>query len=61
VVDCRAPVAWLPTVGSLPLHPPEAVHEVAWVDVQFSVEVPPEAILVGAALSDTLAGGAGGS
>ncbi len=34
--------------------PPEAVHEVALVELQVSVEVPPEATLVGLAVSVTV-------
>ena len=48
----------LPFKASDPLQAPEAVHEVALLVVQVSVEVPPLATLVGFAVSDTL--GAGG-
>jgi hypothetical protein len=35
----------------VPVHPPEAVHDVALVELQVSVEVPPLAIVGGAAFS----------
>jgi hypothetical protein len=41
VVAVRAPVLWLPLVASAPLQPPEAVHDVASVELQVSVEAPP--------------------
>jgi hypothetical protein len=45
-----------------PLQEPEAVHEVALLELQVSVEEPPEVMLVGLALSDTVgAGFAGGA
>ena len=37
----RAPVLWLPLVASAPLQPPDAVHDVALVELQVSVEAPP--------------------
>ncbi len=41
-------------MARVPDQPPEAVHEVALVELQVSVEVPPEATLVGLALSATV-------
>ena len=54
VVAVRAPVLWLPLVASAPLQPPDAVHDVASVELQVSVEVPPLATVVGAALRDAV-------
>ena len=48
----RAPVLCVPLVALAPLQPapaPEAVHEVALVELQVSVEVPPLAMTEGAA------------
>ena len=41
--------ARVPLVGFVPLHPPAAVHEVAFVEYQVTVEILPDAILVGLA------------
>ena len=40
----------VPLVASAPVQPPDAVHEVASVLDQVSVELPPEGIVVGLAL-----------
>jgi hypothetical protein len=56
VVALSAPVVVEPLVASLPLQPPDAVQEVALVEDQVNVELPPLATLVGAALSETLGG-----
>jgi hypothetical protein len=50
----RAPVLCVPLTDSVPAHAPEAVHEVALVEAQVSVEAPPLATLVGLALKDTV-------
>jgi hypothetical protein len=50
VFDVSAPVLRLPLDGNAPLQPPEAVHAVALAEVHVSVEVPPEAIVVGFAV-----------
>jgi hypothetical protein len=48
VVAVNGPTLWWPlVVASAPLQPPEAVHDVAWVEVQVKVEVPPDATVVG--------------
>ena len=47
----------VPLVAFVPLHPPEAVHEVALVDDQVTVETLPDAMLVGLAKSVTVGGG----
>ena len=44
----------VPLVPSVPVQPPEAVHEVALVLDQVSVELLPEAIEVGLAVSVTV-------
>jgi hypothetical protein len=51
-------VLCVPFTGSVPPQAPEAVHEVALVDDQVNVEVPPLAMLFGLAISDTLGGAA---
>ena len=43
----RAPVLCVPLVALAPLQPPVAVHEVALVELQVSVEAPPLATEVG--------------
>src|SRR5262245_43199759 len=53
-----APVDSVPDVARDPVQPPDAVHEVAFVDDQVSVDVPPVVTLVGFAVRDTV--GAGG-
>ena len=47
----------VPDVACEPLHPPDATHEVAPVELQFTVTIPPDATLVGIAVSVTLGGG----
>jgi hypothetical protein len=46
----------LPLTGWLPLHAPEAVHEVALLEDQVNVELLPLDTLVGLALRETLGG-----
>jgi hypothetical protein len=58
VVAATGPVLRLPFADKVPLHPPEAVHAVALVELQVSVDEPPEATLAGEALK--LAVGAAG-
>jgi hypothetical protein len=53
VVTVSAPVEMLPLVGFVPLQPPEAVQEVAPLEVQDSIVVPPEAIADGFAVRVT--------
>jgi hypothetical protein len=45
-----APVLLVPLMASAPLQPPEAAHEVAWVEDQVKVELPPLPTEVGLAL-----------
>jgi len=52
-VDCE------PLMGLLPDQAPEAVHEVALVDDQLKVELPPLATVLGLALRTTVAVGVG--
>jgi hypothetical protein len=47
-------VLCVPLTASVPAHAPEAVQEVALVEDQVNVEVPPLATLVGLALKDTV-------
>jgi hypothetical protein len=49
--------ARVPLVGFVPLHPPEAAHEVALVEDQVTVEILPDVMLVGFAEIATVAGG----
>lgn len=55
-----AAVAWLPFVASVPVHPSDASHAVALVDVHVSVVVAPLFTEVEAALSVAAGTGAGG-
>ena len=59
VVAVSTAVATEPDVASLPLHPPEAVQEVAFVEVQVSVDACPEVSDVGLAVILTLGAGVG--
>jgi hypothetical protein len=45
------PVDCVPLVALLPVQPPEAVQEVALLEDQVSVDMPPLAMLLGLALS----------
>ena len=54
VIDC---VVWLPDVGLDPLHAPEAVQDVAFVDDQDNPLVAPEATEAGFALRVTVGAG----
>jgi len=54
----RAPVDCEPLVALVPDHAPEAVHEVAFVADQVSVELAPLATVLG--LADKVTTGAGG-
>jgi hypothetical protein len=47
----------VPLVASAPVQPPEAVHEVAFVLDHVNVELAPEAIVVGFAVSVTVGAG----
>jgi hypothetical protein len=60
VVAFSGPVLALPLGGSFPLQPPEAVHAVAFVELQLSVAVPPVLTLIVLAFSATLGGGSVG-
>jgi hypothetical protein len=52
-----ASVLWLPAVALVPLQPPDAVHEVAFVEVHVRVLLPPLLTEVGDA--DNVTAGAG--
>jgi hypothetical protein len=58
VAAVRADVFWEPLVASLPLHPPEAVQEVALVDDQVNVDVAPLVTVLGLAAKVTAGAGA---
>jgi hypothetical protein len=49
-------VLCVPLTDSVPAHAPEAVQEVAFVEDQVNVDIPPLATLVGLALKETLGG-----
>jgi hypothetical protein len=49
-----APVSCVPLTGSVPDHAPEAVHEVALVDDQVIVVLPPLAMMLGLGLIVTV-------
>jgi hypothetical protein len=53
-----APVDCEPLVARAPDQPPDAAQDVALVEVQVSVELPPLTTLVGVALTDTVGVGA---
>ncbi len=57
VVVVRAEVVRVPLVGSLPVQPPEALQEVAFVEDQVRVEVAPFATVLG--LAEIVTAGAG--
>jgi hypothetical protein len=57
LVAVRAPVLCVPLAAFVPLQPPEAVHDVALVELHVNVELLPLAIDVGFAVSVTVAGG----
>jgi hypothetical protein len=57
VAAVNGPVLWLPLAASVPLQPPEALHEVAWVELHVSTEAFPEATAVGAAASAAVGAG----
>ena len=48
--------ARVPLVAFVPVQPPEAVHEVALVEDQVTVEILPEVMLVGLAENATVGG-----
>lgn len=60
VALCKVEVCVLPEVVTGPLHPPEAVHDVAFVELQVSVDTPPGATVAGDALTLTVGAADGG-
>lgn len=46
--------SWLPVAGRVPDQPPDAAHDVALVEVQANVVLPPLATTSGAAVSDAV-------
>ena len=54
VVAASGPLLWLPLAALLPFQPPDAVHDVASVELHVNVELPPLATFVGAALRDAV-------
>jgi hypothetical protein len=50
----NAPVFFVPLLASVPLQSPDAAHEVAWAELQVSVDVLPAATTVGFAASCTV-------
>jgi hypothetical protein len=57
VAALSAGVVKVPLVGSVPLQPPDAVHAVAFVELQLRVAVPPVSTLIVSAFSATLGDG----
>jgi len=57
VLAARAPVLSVPLAALVPLQPPEAVQDAAFVELQVSVEAPPLAMEVGLAVSVTVGAG----
>ena len=55
----NAPVPWVPEIALLPLQPPDAVHDVALLEDQVNVLLPPLATDVGAAEIVTVGAGVG--
>ena len=49
VAAVRFPVLWVPLIASVPLQPPDAAQEVAFVEDQVRVEAAPLATVVGLA------------
>ncbi len=56
----RLPVLCEPEVGSVPDHAPVAVHDDALLDVQLTVEAPPDVTEAGLADNVRLGAGVGG-
>lgn len=54
VVALRAPVDLDPLIAWAPLHPPDAVHAVAFAELQVRVDALPLVTLAGLALNDTV-------
>jgi len=57
-VAFNAENVWLPEVALVPVQPPDAVHDVAFVLDQVTFVLPPDAMAVG--LADRVTVGAGG-
>jgi hypothetical protein len=55
-VEVSAPVICVPLLASVPLQSPEAVHDVAWVELHVSVVVLPAATAAGFAVSWAVGG-----
>jgi len=51
-------VPWLPLTALVPAHAPDAVHAVAFAELQLKVDEPPTATEVGLADSETVGAGA---
>jgi hypothetical protein len=59
-VAVNAPVLRVPLTLSVPLHPPEALHEVAFAELHVSIADSPASIVVRDAVNDAVGCGAGG-
>ena len=57
LVLVSAPVDHVPLVATAPLQPPDALHAVAFTEVQVNVDIPPPATVVGDAVSVTVGAG----
>jgi hypothetical protein len=51
VLAVRLPVLWDPDTALVPDHPPDALHELALVELQVRVEEDPDVIEAGLAVS----------
>ncbi len=49
---------WVPEIALVPVQDPEAVHEVAPVELQVSVEAEPEDMVVGLVVRESVGGDA---
>ena len=54
VFDVSAPVVWLPLTAKVPLQPPDAVQDVALVELQVRVEAAPLTTAVGFAVKEAV-------
>jgi hypothetical protein len=57
VVAVNGPILWLPLVARVPLQPPDAVQDSAFVELHVNVELPPTATATGVAARVTVGTG----
>jgi hypothetical protein len=56
VVTNRLPLDSVPEGGLLPVHPPDAVHELVSVLLQLRVTLPPDGVALRLVIKDTVGG-----